>query len=234
LSGGDARKLLNIFELLVMSLDSPVEITNDLVFENITKNPVRYDKTGEQHYDIISAFIKSIRGSDPNASLYYLARMLHGGEDPKFIARRLIISASEDIGNANPNALILANNTFSAVANIGMPEARIILSQCVVYLATSAKSNASYRAINKALDLVDQTGDLSIPLALRNAPTKLMKELNYGKDYKYAHDFENNFTQQEFLPQELSGTILYEPGNNPRENQFKQSLSEKWKGKYNY
>jgi putative ATPase len=234
LSGGDARKLLNIFELLVMSLDSPVEITNDLVFENITKNPVRYDKTGEQHYDIISAFIKSIRGSDPNASLYYLARMLHGGEDPKFIARRLIISASEDIGNANPNALILANNTFSAVANIGMPEARIILSQCVVYLATSAKSNASYKAINKALDLVDQTGDLSIPLALRNAPTKLMKELNYGKDYKYAHDFENNFTQQEFLPQELSGTILYEPGNNPRENQFKQSLSEKWKGKYNY
>jgi putative ATPase len=195
---------------------------------------VRYDKTGEQHYDIISAFIKSIRGSDPNASLYYLARMLHGGEDPKFIARRLIISASEDIGNANPNALILANNTFSAVANIGMPEARIILSQCVVYLATSAKSNASYKAINKALDLVDQTGDLSIPLALRNAPTKLMKELNYGKDYKYAHDFENNFTQQEFLPQELSGTILYEPGNNPRENQFKQSLSEKWKGKYNY
>ena len=234
LSGGDARKLLNIFELLVMSLDSPVEITNDLVFENITKNPVRYDKTGEQHYDIISAFIKSIRGSDPNASLYYLARMLQGGEDPKFIARRLIISASEDIGNANPNALILANNTFSAVANIGMPEARIILSQCVVYLATSAKSNASYKAINKALDLVDQTGDLSIPLALRNAPTKLMKELNYGKDYKYAHDFENNFTQQEFLPQELSGTILYEPGNNPRENQFKQSLSEKWKGKYNY
>jgi putative ATPase len=211
-----------------------VEITNDLVFENITKNPVRYDKTGEQHYDIISAFIKSIRGSDPNASLYYLARMLRGGEDPKFIARRLIISASEDIGNANPNALILANNTFSAVANIGMPEARIILSQCVVYLATSAKSNASYKAINKALDLVDQTGDLSIPLALRNAPTKLMKELNYGKDYKYAHDFENNFSQQEFLPQELSGTTLYEPGNNPRENQFKQSLSEKWKGKYNY
>jgi putative ATPase len=221
LSGGDARKLLNIFELLVMSLDSPVEITNDLVFENITKNPVRYDKTGEQHYDIISAFIKSIRGSDPNASLYYLARMLRGGEDPKFIARRLIIAASEDIGNANPNALILANNTFSAVANIGMPEARIILSQCVVYLASSTKSNASYKAIDKALDLVDQTGDLSIPLSLRNAPTKLMKELNYGEGYKYSHDFEQNFTQQEFLPQSLSGTIIYEPGNNSRENQFR-------------
>jgi putative ATPase len=234
LSGGDARKLLNIFELLVMSLDSPVEITNDLVFENITKNPVRYDKTGEQHYDIISAFIKSIRGSDPNASLYYLARMLRGGEDPKFIARRLIIAASEDIGNANPNALILANNTFSAVANIGMPEARIILSQCVVYLASSTKSNASYKAIDKALDLVDQTGDLSIPLSLRNAPTKLMKELNYGEGYKYSHDFEQNFTQQEFLPQSLSGTIIYEPGNNSRENQFRQALSDKWKGKYNY
>jgi putative ATPase len=217
-----------------MSLDSPVEITNDLVFENITKNPVRYDKTGEQHYDIISAFIKSIRGSDPNASLYYLARMLSGGEDPKFIARRLIIAASEDIGNANPNALILANNTFSAVANIGMPEARIILSQCVVYLASSTKSNASYKAIDKALDLVDQTGDLSIPLSLRNAPTKLMKELNYGEGYKYSHDFEQNFTQQEFLPQSLSGTIIYEPGNNSRENQFRQALSDKWKGKYNY
>lgn len=232
-SSGDARKLLNIFELLV-STDDEIEITNDLVLEKVQKNTVRYDKTGEQHYDIISAFIKSIRGSDPNGAVYWLARMIEGGEDVKFIARRLLISASEDIGNANPTALILANNTFQAVSIIGHPESRIILSQCAIYLANSPKSNASYLAINKALEVVQKTGDLSIPLHLRNAPTKLMKDLDYGKNYKYSHDFENNFIEQEFLPDELSGTKLYEPGNNPRENQFKTTLKNKWKSKYNY
>jgi len=232
-SSGDARKLLNIFELLV-STDDEIEITNDLVLEKVQKNIVRYDKTGEQHYDIISAFIKSIRGSDPNGAVYWLARMIEGGEDVKFIARRLLISASEDIGNANPTALILANNTFQAVSIIGHPESRIILSQCAIYLANSPKSNASYLAINKALEVVQKTGDLSIPLHLRNAPTKLMKDLDYGKNYKYSHDFENNFIEQEFLPDELSGTKLYEPGNNPRENQFKTTLKNKWKSKYNY
>ena len=232
-SGGDARKLLNIFELLV-SADDEIEITNKLVLEKIQKNTVRYDKTGEQHYDIISAFIKSIRGSDPNGAVYWLARMIEGGENVKFIARRLLIAASEDIGNANPTALILANNTFQAVAVLGNPESRIILSQCAVYLANSPKSNASYLAINNALNIVQKTGDLSVPMHLRNAPTKLMKDLEYGKNYKYAHDFENNFIEQEFLPDEISGTKLYEPGNNLRENQFKETLKNKWKSKYDY
>ena len=232
-SGGDARKLLNIFELLV-SAEETVEITNDYVLEKIQQNTARYDKTGEQHYDIISAFIKSIRGSDPNAAVYYLARMIEGGEDVKFIARRLLILASEDIGNANPTALILANNTFQAVAVIGNPESRIILSQCVIYLANSAKSNASYLAINKAQSLVKTTGDLSVPLHLRNAPTKLMKDLDYGKSYKYSHDYPNNFAEQEFLPEEIAGTKLYEPGNNARENQFNEILRKRWKNKYNY
>ena len=232
-SGGDARKLLNIFELLVAT-EHTIEITNKLVLEKIQKNTVRYDKTGEQHYDIISAFIKSIRGSDPNAAVYWLARMIEGGEDVKFIARRMLILASEDIGNANPTALILANNTFSAVAVIGNPESRIILSQCAVYLANSPKSNASYVAINKAQNLVRQTGDLSVPLPLRNAPTKLMKDLDYGKSYKYAHDFSENFVDQEFLPEEISETKLYEPGNNARENQFKELLKKRWKKKYDY
>ncbi len=232
-SGGDARKLLNIFELLV-SAEDEIEITNKLVLEKVQKSGSRYDKTGEQHYDIISAFIKSIRGSDPNGAVYWLARMLDGGEDVKFIARRLLILASEDIGNANPTALILANNTFQAVTVIGNPESRIILSQCAIYLANSAKSNASYLAINNALHLVQQTGDLSIPLHLRNAPTKLMKDLDYGKDYKYAHNYENNFVEQEFLPDKITNTKLYEPGNNARENQFKEILKKRWKKKYNY
>jgi len=232
-SSGDARKLLNIFELLVSAEDA-IEITNALVLEKIQKNTVRYDKTGEQHYDIISAFIKSIRGGDPNGAVYWLARMIEGGEDVKFIARRLLIAASEDIGNANPTALILANNTFQAVSVIGNPESRIILSQCAVYLANSPKSNASYMAINKAIELVKSTGDLSIPLHLRNAPTKLMQDLDYGKNYKYAHNYENNFIEQEFLPDEISGTKLYEPGNNARENNFRKTLKDNWKNKYDY
>jgi putative ATPase len=234
LSGGDARKLLNIFELIVQSENEPIQITNDLVLAKVQKNTVRYDKTGEQHYDIISAFIKSIRGSDPNGAVYWLARMLEGGEDVKFIARRMLISASEDIGNANPTALILANNTFQAVSVIGNPESRIILSQCAVYLANSAKSNASYMAIQQAQQLVNDTGDLSVPLHLRNAPTKLMKDLDYGKNYKYAHNFEQNFISQEFLPKEISNTKLYEPGNNQRENNFREFLKKRWKDKYNY
>ncbi|SNR17094.1 replication-associated recombination protein A [Tenacibaculum jejuense] len=233
ISGGDARKLLNIFELLVSSEDE-IEITNKLVLEKVQKNTVRYDKTGEQHYDIISAFIKSIRGSDPNAAVYWLARMIEGGEDVKFIARRLLILASEDIGNANPTALILANNTFQAVSVIGYPESRIILSQCAVYLANSAKSNASYMAIGKAQELVRKTGDLSIPLHLRNAPTKLMKDLDYGKDYQYAHNYNENFVHQEYLPDEIVNTKLYEPGNNARENNFRETLKKRWKDKYNY
>ncbi|MFL1895736.1 replication-associated recombination protein A [Aquimarina sp. 2-A2] len=235
LSGGDARKLLNIFELIVNSQDQEsITITDDLVTRLVQQNTVRYDKTGEQHYDIISAFIKSIRGSDPNGAVYWLARMIEGGEDLKFIARRLIIAASEDIGNANPTALIMANNTFQAVTTIGYPESRILLSQCTVYLATSAKSNASYMAINKAQQLVKQTGDLSIPLHLRNAPTKLMKDLGYGEDYKYAHNHTNNFVEQEFLPKEISNTKLYDPGSNQRENALRSYLKVRWGEKYNY
>lgn len=234
-SGGDARKLLNALEIVVNSqTEDTINITNELVLKTIQQNLALYDKSGEQHYDIISAFIKSIRGSDPNAALYYLARMLKGGEDPLFIARRLLILSSEDIGNANPNALLLANNCFNAVSVIGMPEGRIILAQCVSYLACSAKSNASYMGIENASSLVDKTGDLSVPLQLRNAPTKLMKNLNYGKDYKYAHSFENNFADQEFLPDEVAGTKLYEPGNNARENEQRNYLKNLWKEKYGY
>ena len=233
LSGGDGRKLLNIFELIINSEETDtVIITDELVLSKIQKNTVLYDKTGEQHYDIISAFIKSIRGSDPNAAVYWLARMIEGGEDVKFIARRLLILASEDIGNANPTALVMANTTFQAVTTIGYPEARIILSQCVIYLATSPKSNASYMAINKAQQTVKQTGDLSVPLALRNAPTKLMKDLGYGEDYKYAHDYENNFIAEEFLPKEVARTSFYRPGNNQRENAIKDFLKKRWKDKY--
>lgn len=234
-SGGDARKLLNALEITINSQTSlEVVITNDMVLNTIQQNLALYDKNGEQHYDIISAFIKSIRGSDPNAGLYYLARMLRGGEDPLFIARRLLILASEDIGNANPNALLLANNCFSAVNVIGMPEARIILSQCVTYLACSAKSNAAYEAIDKAFAKVDETGDLPVPLHLRNAPTKLMKALNYGQDYKYAHSFDNNFVEQEFLPENIAGTTFYEPGLNARELEQRNYLKKLWKEKYGY
>ncbi|MDG1039247.1 MAG: replication-associated recombination protein A [Polaribacter sp.] len=233
-SGGDARKLLNVFELLVNSAEDPVKITDAFVLEKVQKNTARYDKTGEQHYDIISAFIKSIRGSDPNATVYWLARMIEGGEDVKFIARRLVILASEDIGNANPTALILANNTFQAVSAIGHPESRIILSQCAIYLANSEKSNASYKAIGDAQELVKKTGDLSVPLHLRNAPTKLMKDLDYGKNYKYAHNYENNFVIEEFLPEEVGNTKLYEPGYNTRENIFREALKNRWKDKYDY
>ncbi|MGB5498069.1 MAG: replication-associated recombination protein A [Maribacter sp.] len=233
LSGGDGRKLLNIFELVVNSEESDsITITDELVLSKVQKNTVLYDKTGEQHYDIISAFIKSIRGSDPNGAVYWLARMIEGGEDVKFIARRLLISASEDIGLANPTALVIANNTFQAVTTIGYPEARIILSQCAIYLASSPKSNASYMAINNAQQSVKQTGDLSVPLPLRNAPTTLMKDLGYGKEYKYAHEFENNFVDAEFLPEELSGTSFYRPGNNQRENAITEFLKKRWKGKY--
>lgn len=235
LSGGDARRLLNIFELVVdAAVPYHTAITNDFVLKQVQQNMARYDKTGEQHYDIISAFIKSIRGSDPNAAIYWLARMIEGGEDPSFIARRLLILASEDIGNANPNALLLANTCFQAVNVIGWPEGRIILAQAVTYLACSAKSNASYEAVNKAQALVRRTGDLSVPLHLRNAPTKLMKELDYGAEYKYAHAFTGNFVEQEFLPQEITNTTLYEPGSNSAEEKLRQSLREKWKGKYGY
>ncbi|MEO2081044.1 MAG: replication-associated recombination protein A [Leeuwenhoekiella sp.] len=235
ISGGDARKLLNIFELLVTTETSEkVLITNAMVQQKVQQNTVMYDKTGEQHYDIISAFIKSIRGSDPNAAVYYLARMLEGGEDLKFIARRLIILASEDIGNANPTALIMATNAFTAVTTIGYPEARIILSQCVTYLATSPKSNASYMAINRAQQLVKQTGDLPIPIALRNAPTKLMKELGYGDEYKYSHDGAGNFIAQEFLPEQITNQKLYDPGANAREDGIRKFLKNRWGDKYDY
>ncbi|WP_178984416.1 replication-associated recombination protein A [Winogradskyella helgolandensis] len=235
LSGGDARKLLNIFELLVASFEGDqIVITNDLVAKQVQNQAARYDKTGEQHYDIISAFIKSIRGSDPNAAVYYLARMIEGGEDVKFIARRLLISASEDIGNANPTALVIANNTFQAVSVIGNPESRIILSQCATYLASSPKSNAAYEAIGKAQQLVRDTGDLSVPIAMRNAPTKLMKELGYGDNYKYSHNYENNFAAQEFLPKEIANTKLYDPGNNSREQAQRNHLKMLWKDKYGY
>ena len=236
LSGGDGRKLLNTFELIVNATPEgePVVITNDSVLRLVQKNTVLYDKTGEQHYDIISAFIKSIRGSDPNGAVYWLARMIEGGEDVKFIARRMLILASEDIGNANPTAMILANNAFQAVTTIGYPEARIILSQCAIYLASSPKSNASYKAINKAQQVVKQTGDLSVPIHLRNAPTKLMKELGYGKDYQYAHDYAHNFAFQDYLPDELQGETFYEPSDNPRENALRDYLKKLWGERYGY
>ncbi|MGJ5643509.1 replication-associated recombination protein A [Formosa sp. S-31] len=235
LSGGDARKLLNIFELLINTFETDdIVITDEIVLEKIQNNTARYDKTGEQHYDIISAFIKSIRGSDPNGAVYWLARMIEGGEDVKFIARRLLILASEDIGNANPTALIMANNTFQAVSAIGYPESRITLSQCTIYLACSPKSNSAYEAIGKAQQLVKATGDLSVPLHIRNAPTKLMKDLGYGEDYKYAHSYENNFAIQEFLPDEIKNTRLYEPGANSREHSHRDFLKQRWKGKYGY
>ncbi|GAB4248106.1 MAG: replication-associated recombination protein A [Vicingaceae bacterium] len=236
LSGGDGRKLLNLLELVLNALEGnkTIVITNDKVIEIAQQSLVRYDKTGDQHYDIISAFIKSIRGSDPNAGVYWLARMLEGGEDPKFIARRLLILASEDIGNANPTALVIANNCFQAINVIGMPEARIILSQTVTYLASSPKSNAAYEAINKAEQLVKQTGNLPVPLHIRNAPTKLMKELNYGKDYKYSHSYDNSFSEQEYLPEEIKNTKLYNPGNNKRERELRNYLKSLWKDKYDY
>lgn len=235
LSGGDARKLLNIFELIVNADEADnIVITDETVLQKIQNNTVRYDKTGEQHYDIISAFIKSIRGSDPNAAVYWLARMVEGGEDVKFIARRLLILASEDIGNANPTALVIANNAFQAVSTIGFPESRIILSQCATYLACSPKSNAAYMAIGKAQQLVKETGDLSVPLEIRNAPTKLMKELGYGDNYKYAHNYDLNFANQEFLPDDIKNTKLYDPGNNAREIAHREFLKQRWKDKYEY
>jgi putative ATPase len=235
ISGGDARKLLNLLELVANAAEaSSKPIDNALVMKLVQQNLAFYDKSGEQHYDIISAFIKSIRGSDPNAAVYWLARMIEGGEDPKFIARRLLILASEDIGNANPNALLLAQTCFQAVSVIGWPESRIILSQAVTYLASSAKSNASYEAINKAQALVRQTGDLAVPLHLRNAPTRLMKDIGYARDYQYSHAFPGNFVEQEFLPDGIAGTKLYDPGNNPSENKLREKLKENWKGKYGY
>ena len=235
LSGGDGRKLLNIFELVVnASTDAQIVITNQKVLNMVQQNTVLYDKTGEQHYDIVSAFIKSIRGSDPNGAVYWLARMIEGGEDVKFIARRMLILSSEDIGNANPTAFIMANNTFQAVATIGYPESRIILSQCAIYLATSPKSNASYMAIGEAQQLVKQTGDLSVPIHLRNAPTKLMKEMGYGEEYQYSHSYENNFSEQEYLPDEIKNTAFYKPGNNTRENELRNFLKNRWKDKYDY
>lgn len=235
LSGGDARKLLNTFELVVNAVPgNDMVITNDMVLEHVQQNMALYDKTGEQHYDIISAFIKSIRGSDPNGAVYWLARMIEGGEDPLFIARRLVILAAEDIGLANPTALVMANNCFQAVNVIGMPEGRIILSHTTVYLATSPKSNSAYEAINRAVSLVKQSGDLPVPLHLRNAPTRLMKNLDYGKDYKYSHGFEDNFAEQEYLPETLTGTTLFEPGVNAREKELRNWLNKLWKGKYGY
>lgn len=235
ISGGDARKLLNLLDLVIENLDGDtIEITNDKVIEVAQQRVAIYDKSGEQHYDIISAFIKSIRGSDPNAAVYYLARMIEGGEDIKFIARRLVILASEDIGNANPTALVMATAAFQAVSMIGYPEGRIVLSQCVTYLASSAKSNAAYVAINEAQNLVRKTGDLSVPLPIRNAPTKLMKEEGYGKGYQYAHDYPGNFVNQEFMPAEIKGTKLYDPGKNPREEEMRKRLQAMWKDKYEY
>ena len=235
ISGGDARKLLNLLELVVDAApDGSVIITDAMVMEVAQQRIAIYDKSGEQHYDIISAFIKSIRGSDPNAGLYYLARMIEGGEDVKFIARRLIILASEDIGNANPNALLLATSTFQAVTMIGYPEAEIILGQCVTYLACSPKSNASYMGIKKARKLVKETGDLPVPLPLRNAPTRLMKDLSYGKGYKYAHDYPNNFAAFEFMPEQIKDSKLYDPGQNRREEDMRQRMRHLWKAKYGY
>jgi putative ATPase len=236
LSGGDARKLLNLFELVIdaLPLGEPIVILDDKVMMIAQQRIALYDKSGEQHYDIISAFIKSMRGSDPNGAIYWLARMIEGGEDVKFIARRMVIFASEDISNANPNALLLANACFDAVNKIGNPEARIILAQCATYLASSHKSNASYMAIGDALEVVRKHGDLPVPLHIRNAPTGLMKRMGYGKDYKYAHSYENNFTEQEFLPDEIKGTVFYEPGKNPREEELRRYLKTLWKEKYGY
>ena len=236
ISGGDARKLLNLFELVVdaLSQEPPIVITNEKVMAIAQQRIALYDKTGEQHYDIISAFIKSMRGSDPNGAIYWLARMIEGGEDVKFIARRMVIFASEDIGNANPNALLLANACFDAVNKIGYPEARIILAQCATYLASSSKSNASYVAIGEAIAAVHKYGDLPVPLQIRNAPTGLMKKMGYGKNYKYAHDYEGSFTEQEFLPDALSGTTFYEPGKTPREEELRKFLKSRWKDKYGY
>jgi putative ATPase len=237
ISGGDARKLYNAVELVIGSepgSNQNIEITNDKVLEVIQQNLALYDKGGEMHYDVISAFIKSMRGSDPNATVYWLARMIEAGEDPLFIARRMLILASEDIGNANPNALLLANNCFQAVNVIGYPECRLILSQTAIYLASSPKSNASYLAMNQALDTVRKTGDLPVPLPLRNAPTRLMDEIGYGKGYKYAHDFEQNFADQEFLPEKLSGKKFYDPQNNARELEIRKRLQALWKRKYGY
>ncbi|GGB24805.1 MULTISPECIES: replication-associated recombination protein A [Mucilaginibacter] len=235
LSGGDARKLLNIFELLVNAFDTPeIVLTDEVVLEHVQQNMALYDKTGEQHYDIISAFIKSMRGSDPNGAVYWLARMIVGGEDPLFIARRMLILASEDIGNANPNALLLAQSCFEAVNKIGMPESQLILSQTAIYLATSPKSNSATTAIGAAIALVRQTGDLPVPLHLRNAPTKFMKNIGYGKDYKYAHSYEGNFTDLDFLPDAIRGTKIYDPGNNARENESKEKLRKLWGDRYKY
>lgn len=233
-SGGDARRLLNLFELVLSTLPEKWVITNEVVKQVIQKKSAQYDKSGEMHYDVISAFIKSIRGSDPNAAVYWLARMIEGGEEVNFIARRLVILASEDIGNANPTALVMATTAMQAVQMIGYPESRIILSQVVTYLASSPKSNASYEAINKAQQLVSQWGDLSVPLHLRNAPTKLMKQMDYGKEYKYAHSYEGNFVEQEFLPDKISGKLLYDPGKNTRENELRNFLKVRWKNKYGY
>lgn len=235
LSGGDARKLLNLFELVIQSINTkPAVITDELVMQIAHRKVAMYDKNGEQHYDIISAFIKSIRGSDPNGAVYWLARMIEGGEDLEFIARRLVISASEDIGNANPTALVMASSAFDAVRVIGFPESRIILSQVATYLASSPKSNASYMAINEAQALVREHGDLEIPIHLRNAPTKLMKELGYGKEYQYSHNFPGNFVKQEYLPEKIKGLKLYDPGRNPREEELRNYLKKLWGDKYSY
>lgn len=237
LSGGDARKLLSILDLVINVMDNnsnKIEVTNKKVMDVVQTNMLMFDKSGDLHYDIVSAFIKSIRGSDPNAAIYWLARMIEAGEDVKFIGRRLIILASEDIGNANPNALLIAKSTFDSINIIGLPEARIILSQCVIYLASSVKSNSSYKAINKAQEIVQKTGNLSVPLHLRNAPTKLLKELKHGKDYDYTHDYSNNFISQEYLPKELTNTSFYIPGHNPKEKTLRDYLKNLWKDKYNY
>ena len=234
ISGGDARKLLNLLELVTDTLGTDAEITDAAVMEIAQQRIALYDKKGEQHYDIISAFIKSIRGSDPNAAVYYLARMIAGGEDVKFIARRMLILASEDIGNANPNALLLANATFEAVNKIGYPESQLILSQCAIYLASSAKSNSATVAIGAAMSAVREHGDLSVPLHIRNAPTKLMKKEGYGKDYEYSHNYDNNFSPQEYLPAAISGTSFYEPGKNAREEELRNHLKALWKKKYKF
>jgi putative ATPase len=234
ISGGDARKVLNLLELVTDAYADPLIITDEMVMETAQQRIALYDKKGEQHYDIISAFIKSMRGSDPNAAVYWLARMIEGGEDVKFIARRMLILASEDIGNANPNALLLANATFDAVNKIGYPESRIILSQCAIYLASSAKSNASYMAIHEALNTVNKTGDLPVPLHIRNAPTQLMKNMDYSRGYEYSHDYEKNFSPQEYLPEQISGNVFYKPGKNIREEELRKHLKTLWKEKYGY